>query len=83
LLKPRLVWLIFPVVLTVMSLWLLVTAVATSRVQLSIIMALCILACLRQGLVLWAKGQTAYGSVAFASAVIGIAAGAILLFHFM
>jgi len=83
LLKQRLVWLIFPVVLTVMSLWVLVTGAGTSRLQLGIIMALCIVGCVRQGFLLWTKGQTAYGSIAFAAAVIGIAAGAILFFHLL
>jgi heme/copper-type cytochrome/quinol oxidase subunit 4 len=78
-----LVWLIFPVALTLTSLWVVVTGARTSRLQLGIIIALCILGCVRQGFVLWTKGQTAYGSVAFAAAVIGIAAGAILVFHLL
>jgi heme/copper-type cytochrome/quinol oxidase subunit 4 len=79
----RLVWLIFPVVLTVMSVWVVVTGVGTSRMQLGIILALCILGCVRQGLILWTKGQTAYGSVAFAAAIIGIAVGGVIFLRLL
>jgi hypothetical protein len=76
----RLVWLIFPGALIVMSLWVVVTGASASRLQLGIIIVLCTLGCVRQGFLLWTKGQTAYGFLAFVAAIISIATGAMLLF---
>ena len=77
----RFVWLILPAALIAMSVWAIVTGVHTGRLPLGIILALCIVACVRQGFLLWTNGQTAYASIAFAGAVIGLAAGAISFFH--
>jgi hypothetical protein len=80
----RFIWLILPVALIAMSVWAIVTGVGTYRFPLGIILGLCIVACVRQGFLLWTNGQTAYASVAFAGAVIGLAApGAISFFHLL
>lgn len=76
----RLVWLVFPTVLIVISIWVIITGATTSRLQLGIIMVLCLLGCLRQGFILWTKGQTAYALLAFAAMILGLTAGALLYF---
>ena len=77
----RLIWLIFPTVLIVISLWVVITRASVSRLQLGIMMVLCVLGCLRQGFLLWTKGQTGYALLAFAAMIVGMAAVAVLFFN--
>ena len=76
------VWLIFPVVLTAMSVWLIVVRATAPRLGLRIFITLCILGCVRQAFLLWTKGQKGYASFAFAAAVISMLAGLVSFFHF-
>jgi hypothetical protein len=69
----RLVWLIFPCVLIAMSAWLLVGS-AGARLPIAIVLALSILACLRQVSLFWKKGQTTYVSITVAAILIALAA---------
>lgn len=66
--STRLVWLIFPVALVMLSLTVFITGANTSKLLLGIIMLLCVLACVRQGFLFRTKGQTLYEFVAFTAA---------------
>jgi heme/copper-type cytochrome/quinol oxidase subunit 4 len=70
----RVVWLILPVVLTAMSLWLIAFRTPASRVPLGIIVVLCIVGCVRQAFLFRGKGQKAYAFVTFAGAIIALVA---------
>lgn len=79
----RILWLIFPVVLIAMGLWLIAVRTSPSKIPVGIILMLCILGCVRQVFLFWTKGQKVHASIAFAAAVIGILAGLISFFHFI
>ena len=70
----RLVWLILPVVLTAMGLWLIAVRTPGSRLPLGIIVVLCIVGAVRQAFLLWGKEQKAYVFVTFAGVVIALVA---------
>jgi len=75
-------WLILPVVLTAMSLWLIAVGTPGSRLPLGIIVVLCIVGCVRQGFVFWGKRQKAYAFITFAGAVIALVAWLVSLLRF-
>jgi len=62
----RLVWLIFPCVLIAMSGWLL-AGPGGARLPIAIVLALSILACVRQVMLFWRKGQTTYAAITVAA----------------
>jgi len=70
----RLIWLILPVVLTAMGLWLIAVGTPGSRLPLGIIVVLCIVGAVRQAFLLWGKEQKAYAFVTFAGVVIALVA---------
>ena len=70
----RLVWLILPVVLTAMSLWLIAVRTPASRLSLGIIVVLCIVGAVRQIFLFWGKEQKAYAFVTFAGVIIALVA---------
>jgi len=70
----RLVWLILPVVLTAMSVWLIAVRTPASRLPLGIIVVLCIVGAVRQAFLFWGKEQKAYAFVTFAGVIIALVA---------
>jgi len=78
----RAVWLILPVVLTAMSLWLIAVGTPASRLPLGTIVVLCIVGCVRQAFLFWGKGQKAYAYVTFAGAIISLVALLVTSFRF-
>jgi len=70
----RLIWLLLPVVLTAMGLWLIAVGTPGSRLPLGIIVVLCIVGAVRQAFLLWGKEQKAYAFVTFAGVVIALVA---------
>jgi hypothetical protein len=68
----RLVWLIFPCALIAMSGWLLAGR-GGARLPIAIVLALSVLACLRQVSLFWRKGQTTYASITVAAILIAVA----------
>lgn len=73
----RAVWLGLPIVLIAASVWLL-AGPGSTRVLLAIVVALSILGCVRQVLLLWRKGQTTYASITLAAILVGIAAALVV-----
>lgn len=75
----RFLWLAFPFALMVVSVWIVLRGAGASMAPLAILVALCIVGSMRQGWVLRSQGKTTQATVAFAAAIIGLAAAAILL----
>jgi hypothetical protein len=67
----RLIWLIFPLLLIVMSVWLVIGPGA-ARLPVAIVLALSILGCVRQASRFWREGQTTYASITLAAILITI-----------
>jgi heme/copper-type cytochrome/quinol oxidase subunit 4 len=71
--KTRIItWLIFPIALTLMSLWLIIAGAHDYRLKVGIILSLCLLAFVRQAFLLQAKGEKIHALLAFATVVICI-----------
>jgi hypothetical protein len=74
-------WILWPIVLTVLSLSVFGPASKSSPLQLSALLGFCALACLRQGMRLWQNGARRTAMAVFCAAGLGMSAVFILIFR--
>jgi hypothetical protein len=64
-----------------MSVWLIRTGARAPRGMVVVVVALCLLACLRQAFIFLRGKRLAYAAVAFTAAVVGIVAVIVSFLH--
>ena len=72
--RARLVWLLLPLALVVMSVWLIRAGTTAPKGLVVIVMALCLVGCVRQAFIFLTNKRVAYAAVLFAAAVVAIVA---------
>jgi len=67
-------WLILPMVLTAMSVWLIAAGTPGARLPLGLIVVLCVVGAVRQAYMFWGNERKASAFVTFAGIVIALIA---------